>query len=91
MSAKLLPTFADRGCRVVSTADPHGRILGFLDLLLISATRSRVSLLIMLRHYATNRKVASSRPNEVNYFFNVPNPSSRSRPWGFSACNRNDY
>jgi hypothetical protein len=22
--------FADRGCRVVSAADPHGRILGFL-------------------------------------------------------------
>jgi hypothetical protein len=31
MSAKLVPTFADRGCRVVSTTDPHGRILGFLD------------------------------------------------------------
>jgi hypothetical protein len=25
------PTFADRGCRVVSATDPHGRILGFLD------------------------------------------------------------
>jgi hypothetical protein len=23
--------FADRGCREVSAADPHGRILGFLD------------------------------------------------------------
>jgi hypothetical protein len=23
--------FADRGCRVVSAMDPHGRILGFLD------------------------------------------------------------
>jgi hypothetical protein len=31
MSAKLLPTFADRGCRVVSAIYPHGRILGFLD------------------------------------------------------------
>jgi hypothetical protein len=31
MSAKLVPTFADRGCRVVSAKDPHGRILGFLD------------------------------------------------------------
>jgi hypothetical protein len=29
--AKLVPTFADRGCRVGSTTDPHGRILGFLD------------------------------------------------------------
>jgi hypothetical protein len=25
MSAKLLPTFADRGCRVVSATDPYGR------------------------------------------------------------------
>jgi hypothetical protein len=31
MSAKLVPTFADRGCRVVSATDPHGCILGFLD------------------------------------------------------------
>jgi hypothetical protein len=31
LSAKLVPAFADRGCRVVSATDPHGRILGFLD------------------------------------------------------------
>jgi hypothetical protein len=31
MSTKLVPTFADRGCRVVSATDPHARILGFLD------------------------------------------------------------
>jgi hypothetical protein len=31
MSAKLVPTFADRGCRVVSATDPQGHILGFLD------------------------------------------------------------
>jgi hypothetical protein len=24
-----LPTFADRGCHVVSVTDPYGRILGF--------------------------------------------------------------
>jgi hypothetical protein len=29
-----------------------------------------------LRHYATSRKVTSSRPDEVNEFFNLPNPSS---------------
>jgi hypothetical protein len=28
-SAKLVPTFADRGCRVVNATDPHCRILGF--------------------------------------------------------------
>jgi hypothetical protein len=31
LSAKWLPTFADRGCHVVSMTDPYGRILGFLD------------------------------------------------------------
>jgi hypothetical protein len=31
LSAKLLPTFADRGCHVVSVTDPYGRILDFLD------------------------------------------------------------
>jgi hypothetical protein len=28
---KLIPTFEDRGCRLVSATDPHCRILGFLD------------------------------------------------------------
>jgi hypothetical protein len=31
LSAKLVPTFAERGCHVVSVADPSGHILGFLD------------------------------------------------------------
>jgi CBS-domain-containing membrane protein len=31
LSAKLMPTFADRECHVVSVTDPYGRILGFLD------------------------------------------------------------
>jgi hypothetical protein len=31
LSAKSVSTFAERGCRVVSTTDPHGCILGFLD------------------------------------------------------------
>jgi hypothetical protein len=31
LSAKRLPTFADRGCHVVSVTDPYGRILDFLD------------------------------------------------------------
>jgi hypothetical protein len=31
LSANLVATFADKGCRVVSATDPHGRILGFLD------------------------------------------------------------
>jgi hypothetical protein len=30
LSAKWLPTFADRKCHVVSVTDPYGRILGFI-------------------------------------------------------------
>jgi hypothetical protein len=29
LSAKLVPTFEDRGCHVVSVMDSYGRILGF--------------------------------------------------------------
>jgi hypothetical protein len=32
LSVKLALTFADIGCHVVSVTDPHGSILGFLDL-----------------------------------------------------------
>jgi hypothetical protein len=31
LPAKLVPTFVDRGCHMVSVTDPYGRILGFLD------------------------------------------------------------
>jgi hypothetical protein len=31
LSVKLVATFADRGCLVISVTDPYGRDLGFLD------------------------------------------------------------
>jgi hypothetical protein len=31
LSAKLVPTSAERGCHVFSVTVPYGRILGFLD------------------------------------------------------------
>jgi hypothetical protein len=31
LSVKLVPSFEDRGCHVVSATDPCGRILGILD------------------------------------------------------------
>jgi CBS-domain-containing membrane protein len=31
LSARLMPTFADRGCHVVGVTEPYGRIIGFLD------------------------------------------------------------
>jgi hypothetical protein len=35
LSAKLVPTFADIGCHVVRGTDPYGRILGFLERMLM--------------------------------------------------------
>jgi hypothetical protein len=31
LSAKLMQTFADRGCLIFGMTDPYGRILAFLD------------------------------------------------------------
>jgi hypothetical protein len=35
LSAKIVPTFPDSGCHVVSVTDPYSRILGFLDLITV--------------------------------------------------------
>jgi hypothetical protein len=51
------------------------------DIIIIGALVSSV----WLRRYATSRKVAGSTPDEVIFFFfNLPNPSGRTRPWGFT-------
>jgi hypothetical protein len=31
LSARLVPTFTDRGCHKVNVTYPYGRILGFID------------------------------------------------------------
>jgi hypothetical protein len=32
-----------------------------------------------------------SKPDEVNDFFNLPNPSGRTRHWGLLSTDRNEY
>jgi hypothetical protein len=44
LSAKLLPTFAHRGCHAVSVTDPYGRILDFVDRSPFFISRSSVVL-----------------------------------------------
>jgi hypothetical protein len=44
-----------------------------------------------LRHYATSRKVAGSRPDEVNGFLLSLTPPSALSPGVYSASNRNEY
>jgi hypothetical protein len=48
--AKLMPTFADRGCHVVSVTYPFGRILGFID-------RSRYLFLQVAPHWYSRDRV----------------------------------
>jgi hypothetical protein len=36
---------------------------------------------IVVKHYATNRKITGLIPDAV-IFLNLPNPSGRTRPWG---------
>jgi hypothetical protein len=38
--SKLVPTFTDRECHMVSVTDPNGRILGFLDRILTDTLES---------------------------------------------------
>jgi hypothetical protein len=65
LSAKIVPNFADKGCR-----DKFGRL------------KCRCLVINNLLGYATSRKGAGLIPDEVIYFLILPNPFSRTRPWG---------
>jgi hypothetical protein len=41
-----------------------------------------ISIRLKGGHYSRIPKVASSIPDEVIFFLNLPNPSGRTRPWG---------
>jgi hypothetical protein len=53
LSAKLVPTFADRGCHVVNVTDPYSYILGFLDREL--STRSRKIMFLVSKVWPVSR------------------------------------
>jgi hypothetical protein len=59
LSAKWLPTFADKGCHVISVTDPYGRILGFLD-------RSRY---FSIKYLLSCTHEAEWTPFQTHYFF----------------------
>jgi hypothetical protein len=44
LSAKLVPTFADKESHVVSVTDPYGRILAFLHRVSISTTETNLAV-----------------------------------------------
>jgi hypothetical protein len=48
----------------------------------------RLGHAVALRRYTTSGKVESSNHNVIEFFFNLPNPSS---PGVYSASNRNEY
>jgi hypothetical protein len=72
LSAKLVPSFTDRGCHVVSVAGPYGRILRFLD-------RSRGSVVVKA---LCNKQEESGFDTRWSEFLNLPNSSGRTTPWG---------
>lgn len=49
------------------------------------------AMVLCFRPFATGRKIAGSRPNEVNYFFNQLNLSGRPNHDVYSASIRKDY
>jgi hypothetical protein len=60
LSTKLVLTFADRACRVVSVADSYGRDLGFLDRKKLSTEiqniiHTQTSLQVTLKSYKSGR------------------------------------
>jgi hypothetical protein len=59
LSAKWLPTFADRVCHVVGVTDSYGHILGFLD-------RSRY---FSIKQFLSCTHEAQWTPFQTNYFF----------------------
>jgi hypothetical protein len=59
LSVKRLPTFADKGCHVVSVTDPSSRILGFLD-------RSRY---FSIKYLLSCTHEAEWTPFQTHYFF----------------------
>jgi hypothetical protein len=54
VSAKLVPTTTDIGCRVLSATDPYCRILGFLDRILEN-TKIKIMLVSVLVKYGGTR------------------------------------
>jgi hypothetical protein len=60
LSAKLVPTFADRGCHVVSVTDPYSRILNLLDRIFVKTITNcynfQIYILIVLQMFGGPQK-----------------------------------
>jgi hypothetical protein len=71
LSAKIVPTFADRGCHVVSVTDPYSRILGFLDRHIhttLTINNNVILYFIILLHYLIT--YLHSLPSQCNFIQN---------------------
>jgi hypothetical protein len=68
LSTKSVPTFANRGCHVVSVTDPYGRILDFLDLstsssiLLMRLSGPRSRPLLLRKSGSAGNRTLTTRP-----------------------------
>jgi hypothetical protein len=72
LSAKLAPTFADRGCHIVSVTEPHGRNLGFLWNKWTSVPNTEQVSCKICASYAPVRvpiSTPSSKTTDVSHFY----------------------
>jgi hypothetical protein len=80
-------------CRTLSMHGTQGEFLKqYGEGRLLLGTRRVQAVAKWLRHYATSRKVAGLRCDEVNtFFFNLPNLPTALDNGVYSASNRNVY
>jgi hypothetical protein len=76
LSAKWLPTLADKGCHVVKVTDPYGRILSFLD----------TSCYFSIKYLLSCTHEAEWTPFQTHYFF-FGSAGNRTRAFGSVAKN----
>jgi hypothetical protein len=88
LSAKLIPTFAVRGCHVDSVTNPYGRNFGFIDLFLSMSKCIiffKYSLIIKARRMRWAGHVARMGEKRNVYRLLVGKPEGR-RPLGRPRC-----
>jgi hypothetical protein len=70
LSAKVVPTFADRGCHMVSVTDPYSRILGIIIIIIVTELMKRKELLQMFYDYVIQtycQKISHIVPDEATF------------------------
>jgi hypothetical protein len=87
LSTKLVPTFANRGCHVVSVMHPYGSIPRFLDRIVLNKLLQNKRGMCSIHAWGVMlqaRRLRVQVPIRSLNFLNVHNPSSRTMGLGFT-------